>query len=127
MTFGISRKMDMGFGETIERVREELTKEGFGVLTEIDVKATMKEKLGIDYRDYIILGACNPPFAKKALDVDPQVGLMLPCNVIVYDVDGKTVVSAINPSEVLNIVENAELEDVASEVEKKLANVVSNL
>ena len=97
MDYGIRRKLDMGFDEARARIEEELKKEGFGVLTEIDVKATLKKKLDVNYRRYNILGACNPAFAHKALELEREVGLLLPCNVIVYeDDDGKTVVSAMN-------------------------------
>ncbi len=97
MDYGIRRKLDMDFDEARIRIEEELKKEGFGVLTEIDVQATLKKKLDIDYRRYNILGACNPPFAHKALELEREVGLFMPCNVIVYeDDDGKTVVSAMN-------------------------------
>ncbi len=97
MDYGIRRKLDMDFDEARIRIEEELKKEGFGVLTEIDVQATLKKKLDIDYRRYNILGACNPPFAHKALELEREVGLLMPCNVIVYeDDDGKTVVSAMN-------------------------------
>ena len=97
MDIGIRKKVDYGFDEARERIEAELKKEGFGVLTEIDVKATLKKKLDVDFRRYSILGACNPSFAHKALQAVFEVGLLLPCNVVVYeDDDGKTVVSAMN-------------------------------
>src|SRR5665648_253715 len=98
--YDITTRTDLGYAETIVKVKEELAKEGFGVLTEIDVKATLKIKLDYDFTDYIILGACNPPFAKKALEADMNIGLLLPCNVIVYRDGDKTVVSAIKPKAV---------------------------
>ena len=97
MDIGIRKKVDYGFDEARVRVEEELKKEGFGILSEIDVKATLKKKLDVDFRRYTILGACNPPFAHRALKAVREVGLLLPCNVILYeDDDGKTVISAMN-------------------------------
>ncbi len=122
--YGYSKKVRGGFGEALQRTREELSKEGFGVLTEIDVKKTLKEKLGADYEDYTILGACNPPFAYKALKAEKEIGLLLPCNVIVYAQEGATHVSAILPTATMSIVENTTLKDVADEVEAKLKKVI---
>ena len=110
------------------RVREELKKEGFGVLTEIDVKATLKKKLDADFRNYRILGACNPPFAYQALLAEPQIGLMLPCNVVVQDGEnGQTIVSAINPLASMQAVENEKLGEVAEQVKAKLQKVIENV
>lgn len=125
MQYGYSKKVSLPFAEAVKVVKETLTKEGFGVLTEIDVKATMKKKLDVDYDNYIILGACNPQFAHKALQVEKEIGLLLPCNVIVYEDSGEVYVSAIVPSVAMNMVENEDLASIASEVEKKLVSVIS--
>ena len=93
--YGYSKKLSLTFSEAVEKTRAELAKEGFGILTEIDVKATLKKKLNIDYENYIILGACNPPFAHKALEAEKEIGLLLPCNVIVYEDKGKVIASEI--------------------------------
>jgi uncharacterized protein (DUF302 family) len=105
----------------------ELQKKGFGVLTEIDVKATIKKKLDIDFDNYIILGACNPPFAYKALQAEKEIGLMLPCNVIVYSNDGKTIVSAILPTEAMKSIGNSSLDEIAKIIEQKLKKVVDSI
>jgi uncharacterized protein (DUF302 family) len=116
------------YQEAVKNVTAALKGEGFGVLTEIDVKATLKKKLDIDFRPYVILGACNPPLAYRALTAEREIGLLLPCNVIVYEQDdGSTVVSALNPMVALGVVDNPELEDVAAEVTKKLRWVIETL
>ena len=113
---------------SLERVTEELKKEGFGVLTEIDVQDTLKKKLDVSFRKYRILGACNPPFAHKALQTEDKVGLMLPCNVIVQETaDGRTEVAAIDPAAAMQAVGKAELQPIAAEVRSKLDRVVSAL
>ncbi len=117
----------MPFEEAVEKVTEELGKEGFGVLTTIDVKATMKKKLDVDYENYTILGACNPAFANKALQTEKEIGLLLPCNVIVYQEDESVYVSAILPTVSMNMVENAELAETAQEVEAMLKNVIDSI
>jgi uncharacterized protein (DUF302 family) len=123
-----NKTVDLSFEDTIARTTEELKKEGFGVLTEIDVAATMKKKLDVDFRPYRILGACNPPFAYKALEAERYIGLMLPCNVIVQDAgDGKTEVAAINPIMTMSSVENTGLESIAKEVQAKLQKVIENI
>jgi len=104
----------------IEQVREALQKEGFGILTEIDVKGKMKEKLGLDMRKYTILGACNPPNAYKAILAEENIGLMLPCNVIVYEKGGKTVLSVIRPTIAMKMIDNVELQKLAEAVEGQL-------
>jgi len=107
--------------------KEELQKEGFGVLTEIDVKETMKKKLDIDYENYIILGACNPQLAHRAIEVEKEIGLFLPCNVIIYESDEKVYVSTILPSIMMKTAENDLLEEIADTAEDKLKNVINNL
>jgi uncharacterized protein (DUF302 family) len=124
MSYGYKKKVDMTYDEALTRTKEELQKEGFGVLTEIDVRATLKKKLDVDFDNYAILGACNPPLAYQALRVELDVGLLLPCNVIVYEMDGETFVSAIVPSVAMSMVQNEELGAVAVEVEQKLERVL---
>jgi uncharacterized protein (DUF302 family) len=128
VTYYFKKEIDLGFGEAINHVTEELKKEGFGVLTEIDVKATLKKKLDVEFRNYRILGACNPPLAHKALSGEAHIGLMLPCNVVVQDgEDGKTIVSAIDPIASMQAVENESLGEVAQQVQAKLKKVIESL
>ncbi len=112
------------FADAVERVRAELKQEGFGVLCEIDVQATLREKLGVEQEPYTILGACNPPLAHQALSAEPELGTLLPCNVVVYRRDGETHVSAIDADRMLSIVGNDALAPIAAEVREKLAAVV---
>jgi uncharacterized protein (DUF302 family) len=125
--YGIRIKVALPHGETVARTKEALQAEGFGILSEIDIAEKLKEKLGVDYKRYVILGACNPPLAYKALQVEPEVGLLLPCNVIVYDADeGGTVVSAIDPKSMLGIVgENAAMAEVARDAHARLERAIS--
>ena len=119
---------DYAFEEAVEKVTEELKKEGFGVLTEIDVQATLKKKLDVDFRKYRILGACNPPFAHKALQAENKIGAMLPCNVIVQELDnGKTEVAAVDPVASMLAVENDKLGEIASEIRSKLQKVIESV
>ncbi|MGE5354454.1 MAG: DUF302 domain-containing protein [Acidobacteriota bacterium] len=128
MDYYNTRVVNLSFDEAITRVTEELKKEGFGVLTEIDVKETLKKKLDVDFRKYKILGACNPPFAYKALQEDDKIGTMLPCNIIVQETsDGKTEVSSINPRVSMQTVQNENLESVAAEVADKLRRVLESV
>ncbi|MGK7396608.1 MAG: DUF302 domain-containing protein [Candidatus Cyclobacteriaceae bacterium M3_2C_046] len=128
MKYYFEKTVDYSFDEAVEKVTEELKKEGFGVLTEIDVQATLKKKLDIDFRKYQILGACNPPFAHKALLAENKIGAMLPCNVIVQELDnGKTEVAAVDPVASMQAVENDELSDIANEIRAKLEKVIENL
>ena len=128
MSYYFSKTLDLPFEEAIAHVTEKLKKEGFGVLTEIDVKATIKKKLGADFRNYRILGACNPPFAYKALLAEDKIGTMLPCNVIVQETDEGTVeVAAIDPIASMQAIQNPELGDVAVEVQAKLKGVIDSL
>lgn len=112
---------DLAFEIAVERVREALKNQGFGVITEIDAKKVLKEKLGIDRSRYLILGACNPNFAHKALDVDPEIGTLLPCNVVVYEKEqGKVVVTAMDAEAALKLAGNSKIEEIAREVRKKI-------
>ncbi len=124
MNYGISKTTSLTFESAVEKVAEELKKEGFGLLSTIDVKATMKQKLGVDFTKYVILGACNPPFAHQALLAEEQIGLLLPCNVIVYEKEGKTVVSAFDPLVMAKVVENEGMKPLVEEVRARLAQVV---
>ena len=127
MKYGYAKQTPLLFNEAVAKTKEELAKEGFGVLTEIDVKATMEKKLGLDYDNYIILGACSPPFADKALKLEKEIGLLLPCNVIVYEKDENVNVSAIVPSVAMGMVENPKLNEIAQEVENKLKKVIDGI
>jgi uncharacterized protein (DUF302 family) len=128
MTYHFSRDLEADFDDTIENVTTQLKKEGFGVLTDIDVKATFKNKIDVDFRKYRILGACNPPFAHRAITAEPNIGLMLPCNVVVQEMeDGKVRVSAIDPISSMMAVENASLGDIATQVQEKLKRVIGSL
>jgi len=125
MQYGFSKTVDMPFEQTIEKVTAELKKEGFGVLTSIDVKETLKQKINVDFKKYTILGACNPPIAHKALQEEEEIGLLLPCNVIVYEKDGKTRVSIFDPMVMTWIVENDQMKPIATEVQEKLQRVLA--
>lgn len=127
MTYGYKKQLPIPFAEALLRTRVELAKEGFGILTEIDVKATLKKKLDVDYENYVILGACNPPFAYQALKVEKEIGLLLPCNVVVYEENGKSSVSAILPTVAMETVGNSSLISIAKQVEEKLKKVVDIL
>jgi uncharacterized protein (DUF302 family) len=125
MSYYFCKTFDGTFEAAIEKTTAELKKEGFGVLTDIDVKDTLKKKLGVDFRKYRILGACNPPFAYEALSAEDKIGLMLPCNVIVQErPDGKIEVSAIDPAASMRAVRNDSLASVAEEVRRKLERVI---
>ena len=128
MNYHFSKMLNVAFDEAILMVTEELKKQGFGVLTEIDVKETLKKKLGVDFRSYKILGACNPPFAYQALELEDKIGLMLPCNVIVQEhVEGKVEVSVIDPIASMQAIENPKLASVAEQVQAKLKSVIDSL
>jgi uncharacterized protein (DUF302 family) len=122
--YTLNRTTLLAFDQAVERVRAELKAEGFGVLCEIDVQATLREKLGVEGKPYLILGACNPPLAHRALQAEPELGVLLPCNVIVYERDGETRISAIDPERMLSIVGNDQVAPVAAEVKARLSAVV---
>jgi uncharacterized protein (DUF302 family) len=122
--YTLSEATTAPFETTVERVRKELSAEGFGVLCEIDVQATLGEKLGVEIEPYLILGACNPPLAHQALQQEPNVGVLLPCNVVVYERGDETVIAAVDPERMLSIVDNDQLAPVAADVRKRLARVV---
>ncbi len=128
MSYYLSKTLGISFDKAVTKVTEELKKEGFGILTEIDVKETLKKKLNVDFRKYRILGACNPPFAYRALQAEDKIGLMLPCNLIVQETpDGKTEVSAIDPIASMQAIDNPQLRTVAEEVREKMKKVIEGL
>lgn len=128
MNYYFNKIISGNFDQIVEKVTEELKKEGFGILTEIDIKATLKKKLDVDFYNYRILGACNPQFAYKALLSEDKIGTMLPCNVIVQEKEaGKIEVSAVDPAAYMSAVENETLSEVASQVRDKLKRVIDNI
>lgn len=127
MEYIFRKTVNLPFEEAIEKVTQELQKDGFGVLTEIDVKATLKKKLDVDFRPYRILGACNPHFAHQALQEEPYIGAMLPCNVIVQQTDNGVEVGAIDPIASMAAVDNPKLGAVAKEVQQMLRNIIERL
>ncbi len=128
MNYYNSKCVEYSFNEAILKITEELQKEGFGVLTEIDVKETLKKKIDVDFRNYKILGACNPTFAHKALLEEANIGVLMPCNVIVQEMEeGKVEVSTVNPMESMQTVDNPKLEPFAKEVSVKLQRALENL
>ncbi|MGE5301611.1 MAG: DUF302 domain-containing protein [Acidobacteriota bacterium] len=128
MKYYFSKTLNTSFEEGIKKVVEELKREGFGILTEIDVKKTLREKLGADFRNYRILGACNPSFAHKALEIEDKIGTMLPCNVIVQELSaGQVEVAAVDPVASMRAVENPRLGEVAGQVRDRLRKVIDSL
>ena len=127
--YGIRTVLDLPFTEAVARTKNALTAEGFGVLSEIDLQEKLMEKLGVEIAPYLILGACNPPLAYKALQAEPEIGLLLPCNVIVYATGGgQTVVAAIDPDAMLSVVgENAAVVEVGQDARKRLQKVIASL
>jgi len=126
--YAFSATLDTSYEDAISKVTDALKEEGFGVLTEIDVKSTLKKKLNVDFRKYVILGACNPPYAHRTLQADLDVGLLLPCNVIVYETDDKKAyVSVLNPISALEVIKSEELRKIAKEVSEKLKRVVDKV
>ena len=128
MSYYFKKTLNLSFDKAIARVTEELKKEEFGILTDIDVKATLKKKLDVEFRKYRILGACNPHFAYKALQAEDKIGTMLPCNVIVQEIsDGQVEVTAIDPLASMQAVENPALKEIASEISNKLKTVINSV
>jgi uncharacterized protein (DUF302 family) len=124
MQYGFSKTIDLPYEQAIEKVTAELQKEGFGVLTSIDVKETLKQKINVDFKKYTILGACNPAIAHRALQEEEELGLLLPCNVIVYEKDSKTCVSIFDPMVMTWIIENNNMKPIATEVQERLQRVL---
>ena len=127
MSYGISKIVTLSFEQAIEKVTEELKKEGFGVLTTIDMKETLKKKIDVDIPRYTILGACNPHFANKALQVEQEIGLLLPCNILVYEQNGSVIVSAFDPGAMEKIVSNPAIQPLSEEVRQKVQRVIAAL
>lgn len=127
MSYYNAKTVNLSFEDAIQKVTVELAKEGFGVLTEIDVQATLKKKLDVNFRKYKILGACNPPFAYQALQNEEHIGVMLPCNIIVQEKEGQVEVAAINPMNTMQGVQNPRLEKIADEITGRLLKVIENL
>jgi uncharacterized protein (DUF302 family) len=127
MQYGFSKTVDLPYEKAIEKVTEELKKEGFGVLTTIDVKETLKKKINVDFKKYTILGACNPPIAHKALQEEEELGLLLPCNVVVYEKDDKTCVSIFDPMVMTWVIENDNMKPIATEVQERLQRVLKSI
>ena len=127
--YGIRTTIPMEYEPAVARTKEALAAEGFGILAEIDVSATLKKKLGVDFRPYVILGACNPPLAHRALSAEPDIGLLLPCNVVVYaaDAPGHSVVAAMDPVEALKLTGNDEIAPVADEVRRRLVRALESI
>ena len=127
MDHGITIRTPIPFTEAVARVREALKAQGFGVLTEIDVQATLRDKLGQDMEDYLILGACNPPLAHRALDADRRIGLLLPCNVVVRTAGGQTIIEALNPQTMVQVAGQPSLKSVADEATSKIRAALDSL
>lgn len=128
MSYFISKNVNLSFDNAIEKVTAELKNEGFGILTEIDVKTTLKKKLDVDFRNYKILGACNPPFAHQALLEEEHIGIMLPCNVVVQEsLSGTIIVSVVDPIVAMGTVQNEKLAPLATNIKQKLEKVLENL
>jgi uncharacterized protein (DUF302 family) len=127
ISYGFRKEIDLPFDKAVEAVTEELKKQGFGILTRIDVKEKFKEKLGIDFKNYVILGACSPSHAHKAILAEEDIGLMLPCNVLVYEKEGKTILSIIKPSAGMGMIDNEALRQIAQEVEARLKQVFDSV
>lgn len=125
--YGYGKILEFPFAEAVQKARESLKSEGFGILCEIDIKEKLKEKLGVDFVNYLILGACNPPLAYGALQQEPNLGLLLPCNVVVYETGSKVFVAAVDAARMLSIVGNPNLEETADQVNQKLRRVIDNL
>lgn len=127
ITYGFIKEVDVPFERTIEKVTLELKLEGFGIMTTIDLKEKFKEKLNMDYKKYVILGVCNPPYAYKSIQTEENIGLMLPCNIIIYEKENKTMVGIIKPTAAMGMIDNEELRNIANEVETKLKKVFDSI
>lgn len=127
INYGFKREMDLTFDDAVKRTRDALASEGFGVLCEIDIREKLKEKLGVDFGPYVILGACNPPLAYEALQEEVDLGLLLPCNVVVYEAGAKTIVSVIDAARMMSVVGNEQLNKTAEAVNEKLQRVIQEL
>ena len=128
MEYYFAKTVACSYEEAVSRVTEELKAEGFGVLTEIDVKSTLKKKLDVDFRKYVILGACNPQFAYRALSAEDKIGILLPCNVVVQErEDGKVEVSAVDPVGMMQMVDNPALKDLSQQVQERLKKIIDRL
>ena len=125
--YALSAESSLGFDEAVDRARAELQAEGFGVLCEIDVQATLRAKLGIELERYVFLGACNPRLAHRALEAEPELGVLLPCNLVIYRRDGLTHVAAVDAERMLSLVGNADIAEIAAEVKRRLGAVVARL
>lgn len=126
--YGMKKTVALGYDEAVEKVRGALKDQGFGILTEIDIKEKMKEKLGVDFKRYIILGACNPPLAHKALLAEPEIGLLLPCNVIVYENGAReSVVAAVDPGAMMQVTGNVALQTIAEDAKARLTKALANV
>jgi uncharacterized protein (DUF302 family) len=127
ISYGFKKQVGLSFTRTVEAVTQELKKEGFGILTRIDVREKFREKLGMDFPYYLILGACNPDLAHRALLEEEDIGLLLPCNVVIYEKDGKTILAVIKPSTAMGMVDNPNLKETAAEVEARLKKVFDSV
>ncbi len=127
MTYGFSRTLDLPYEDAVAKITDELKQEGFGVLTTIDVRDTLKKKLDVDFKKYVILGACNPPFAYQALQAEEQIGLLLPCNVIVYESGTGSVVAIFDPMAMTALLDNPAIGPVAAEVRRRLERVLQRM
>lgn len=127
MAYGYKMRVNLTYEQAVEKVKSKLATEGFGVLTEIDVRGTVKKKLGLDFDKYVILGACNPPFAHKALTLEKDIGLLMPCNVIVYEDKGRTYIASVLPTVTMSMVNNPALAETAQQVEDKLKKVIDSV
>ena len=127
MSYYISKKTDLGFEEAVNKVTAGLQEEGFGVITEINVRDTLKKKLDLDFRPYVILGACNPHYAHRALELDDKIGALLPCNFVVQEMEGGAEVFAMNPRETMGKLLGDEIEEISSAITQKVKNVLEKL
>ena len=124
MAYYLAKKISLGFTDAVDKVVEELQKEGFGVITQIDVRETLKKKLDVDFRPYLILGACNPQYAHQALTLDDKIGTLLPCNFVVQEVEGGTEVLAMNPHETMSKLMGSEIEEISQAITEKVNRVL---